>query len=137
MNKQTLEKLVVTMLILIYIIFGDQTPKWVAMFVYSGFGVLLLMVLCGYYLIVKNYYLASLFIVFSGVLLYRVSQYNFPISTQREKDIKLMSYNQTPYTLEQEIVQLRLPSSDFNATPESFGFGFKPSVDNTHNASAV
>jgi Na+/proline symporter len=137
MDQKTLTKVILTVLVLVYILFGDNTPKWIAMFVYSGFGVLLLLVLCGYLLLKQNKYLAVLAIIFTVVLLYRVAYYNFPISTQATKDAQLMSYNKVPYTLEQQIVKLRLPSSDFNVKPDSFGYNFKPAVDNTHNASPV
>lgn len=137
MDQKTLEKLVLTVLVIVYILFGEQTPKWLAMFVYSGFGVLLLLVLCGYLLSRQNKYLAVLAIIFTFVLLYRVAYYNFPISTQATKDAQLMSYNKVPYTLEQQIVKLRLPSSDFNIKPESFGYTFKPVVDRLHDASPI
>lgn len=137
MNQKKVEQVVLAILLVLYILFGANTPPMVVSIVNSGVGVVLLLAFCWYLQKYSGRPLAILGAIASLVLIYRSWYYNYPQPSQATKDAQFASFNHFPYTLEQEIVKEMLPSSQFYETPQSFGYSFRPKNDNTHHASPV
>jgi hypothetical protein len=135
--NQKVEQSVLAILLVVYIIFGTRTPPLLVAIVNSGIGVVLLLAFCWYLQKYSGTPLAVLGGIASLVLIYRSWYYNYPQPSQATKDAQFAAYNHFPYTLEQQMVKEMLPSSQFYATPHTFGYSFRPKMDNTHHASPV
>jgi hypothetical protein len=137
MNQKKVEQAVLASLLVLYILFGTSTPPLLVSLVNSGVGVVLLLAFCWYLQKYSSKSLAILGAVASIVLIYRSWHHNYPQPSQSTKDAQFASYNHFPYTLEQEMVKEMLPNSDFYVNPHTFGYSFRPKMDNTHHASPV
>jgi hypothetical protein len=137
MNQKKVEKAVLAILLVVYILFGTRTPPLLVSIVNSGVGVVLLLAFCWYLQKYVGSPLAILGAVASLVLIYRSWYYNYPQPSQATKDAQFAAYNHFPYTLEQEIVKEMLPNSQFYASPHTFGYSFRPKMDNIHHAATV
>jgi len=137
MNQKNVEQMVLAILLVAYILFGTRTPRLIVQIVNSGVGVVLLLAFCWYLQKYNGTYLAVLGAIASIFLIYRSWTYNYPQPSQQTKDAQFAAYNHTPYTLEQEMVKIMLPASDFYTSPSSFGYSFRPKMVNTHHASPV
>lgn len=137
MKQDKIEKLIVAILLVLYIFFGTNTPRLVAMSINYGFGIVILAAFCWYLYKYSGKYLAILGAVASIVLIYRSVYGYYPIPSQSTRDAQMASYNSFDYTLEEQIVKEMLPNSQFNVTPSSFGYGFKPQVESSHDASPI
>lgn len=137
MNQKKVEQAVLAILLVVYILFGTSTPPLLVSFVNSGVGVVLLLAFCWYLQKYAGKSLAILGAVASIVLIYRSWYNNYPQPSQATKDAQFAAFNHFPYTLEQEMVKEMLPNSEFYASPHTFGYSFRPKMDNTHHASSV
>jgi hypothetical protein len=137
MNEKKVEQIVLAVLLVAYILFGSRTPPFIITLINSGVGVVLLIAFCWYLQKYTGTPLAILGGVASLVLIYRAWYHNSPQPSQATKDAQFAEYNHFPYTLEQEIVKEMLPSSDFYTVPQTFGYSFRPKMDNTHHASPL
>jgi hypothetical protein len=137
MNQKKVEQAVLAILLVVYILFGTRTPPLLVSIVNSGVGVVVLLAFCWYLQKYVGTPLAVLGGVASLVLIYRSWYYNYPQPSQATKDAQFAAYNHFPYTLEQEMVKEMLPSSQFYNTPHTFGYSFRPKMDNTHHAATI
>lgn len=137
MNQRKVEQMVLAILLVVYILFGTRTPHLIVKLINSGIGVVLLLAFCWYLQKYNGNYLAVLGAIASIFLIYRSWNYNYPQPSQATKDQQFASYNHKPYTLEQEMVKIMLPTSQFYTSQQSFGEQFRPKVDNTHHAALV
>jgi hypothetical protein len=137
MNQKKVEQIVLAVLLVVYIIFGTRTPQIIVQIVNSGVGVVLLLAFCWYLQKYNGQYLAVLGVIASIFLIYRSWTYNYPQPSQITKDRQFAEYNSKPYTLEQEMVKIMLPTSQFYTSPQSFGYSFRPKMVNVHHAAPV
>ena len=137
MNKTKIEKIILAVLLVVYILFGTNTPRLVSMSINNGFGVLILAGFCWYLYKYSGRNLAILGAIASIVLIYRAMNDYYPIPSQSTRDAQMASYNSFDYTLEEQIVKQMLPNSQFNVVPSSFGYGFKPQMEPSHDASPI
>jgi hypothetical protein len=137
MNQKKVEQTVLAILLVAYILFGTRTPLLLVKLVNSGVGVVILIAFCWYLQKYSGTPLALLGGVASLVLLYRAWYYNYPQPSQATKDAQFAAFNHFPYTLEQEIIKEMLPSSQFYDRPQTFGYSFRPKIDNNHHAAPI
>lgn len=133
MNNSKVEKIVFSILLILYILFGHNTPIFIIQLINSGVGIILLLLFCGYMYVNSNIYMSMLSIIASIVLIYRSMSMGLPMLSQFNKDLQMDVLNNrlNDYTLEQEMVKKMVPISDFQRYYNSFGYSFNPIEENT------
>jgi hypothetical protein len=132
MNNKV-ENLVFSILLVLYILFGQHTPIFIIQLINNGVGIILLVVFCGYMYLNTNIYLSILSTIASMVLIYRAMSLGLPLFSQLNKDLQfeVLNNSKNEYTLEQEMVKKMVPVSDYQTYYNSFGYSFNPIEENT------
>jgi hypothetical protein len=121
------EYAILSTLLLLYILMGHTTPVMVTQVMYSGVGLLLVILFVVYLFYRSDIYLTLLSVIAACVLLYRTTNTfvsNIPGMTKSQQ---YMFYNTPPTdTLEQDIVKLRIPNSEYRRTANTFGQTVQP-----------
>jgi len=127
------ENILFSILLILYILFGYNTPIFIIQIINSGLGIILLLVFCIYMYTYTDLYLSILSMVASIVLIYRSFSMGLPIFSQVNKDLQMAALNENlnKYTLEQEMVKIMVPNSNFQTYYNSFGYLFNPKEEST------
>jgi len=125
------ENIIFSLLLILYIFFGYNTPIFIIQLINSGVGIILLILFCVYMYTYTNIFLSVLSTIASIVLIYRSFSMGLPIFSQFNKDLQMAVFNNelNKYTLEQEIVKKMVPNSNFQRYYNSFGYVFNPNED--------
>ena len=127
------ENILFSILLILYILFGYNTPIFIIELINSGVGIILLLVFCIYIYNYTNMYLTLLSTIASIVLIYRSFSMGLPAFSQFNKDLQMavLNNNLNTYTLEQEMVKKMVPNSNFQTYYNSFGYLFNPVEEQT------
>jgi len=141
-TKEHRGELILTIILIIYLILGNDTPQPFASLVDNFLGKIIIFGIVIYMFLYKNPILAiiSLFVAFE---LMRYSSYNVAydglvqtyIPSENNKVSQFTAFNQFPYTLEQEVVKKMAPIVYSGAVLNKATY--QPLLDNLHNASTL
>jgi len=135
-NKKYVSQNVLTLLFIIYLILGLNTPKPIAQIIDTLVGKIVVILLAIYLFIYTNPILGVIgfFVAYDLIRRSSVSTGNFGIDnylpTEETKQAKMSSYNQYPYTLEQEMVKKMVPVVTKDMTTASY----VPMTDDVYDA---
>ena len=135
-NKKYVSQNVLTLLFVIYLILGLNTPKPIAQIIDTLVGKIVVILLAIYLFIYTNPILGVIgfFVAYDLIRRSSVATGNFGIDnylpTEETKQAKMSSYNQYPYTLEQEIVKKMVPVVNKDMTTASY----VPITDDVYDA---
>ena len=135
-NKKYVSQNVLTLLFVIYLILGLNTPKPIAQIIDTLVGKIVVILLAIYLFIYTNPILGVIgfFVAYDLIRRSSVATGNFGIDnylpTEETKQAKMSSYNQYPYTLEQEMVKKMVPVVTKDMTTASY----IPMTDDVYDA---
>ena len=135
-NKKYVSQNVLTLLFVIYLILGLNTPKPIAQIIDTLIGKIVVILLAIYLFIYTNPILGVIgfFVAYDLIRRSSVATGNFGIDnylpTEETKQAKMSSYNQYPYTLEQEMVKKMVPVVTKDMTTASY----VPMTDDVYDA---
>ena len=135
-NKKFVSQNVLTLLFVIYLILGLNTPKPIAQIIDTLVGKIVVILLAIYLFIYTNPILGVIgfFVAYDLIRRSSVATGNFGIDnylpTEDTKAAKMSSYNQYPYTLEQEMVKKMVPVVNKDMTTASY----VPITDDVYDA---
>jgi hypothetical protein len=135
-NKKFVSQNVLTLLFVIYLILGLNTPKPIAQVIDTLVGKIVVILLAIYLFIYTNPILGVIgfFVAYDLIRRSSVATGNFGIDnylpTEETKQAKMSSYNQYPYTLEQEMVKKMVP----NVTKDMTNATYIPMTDDIYDA---
>ena len=135
-NKKFVSQNVLTLLFVIYLILGLNTPKPIAQIIDTLVGKIVIILLAIYLFIYTNPILGVIgfFVAYDLIRRSSVATGNFGIDnylpTEETKQAKMSSYNQYPYTLEQEMVKKMVPVVTKDMTTASY----VPMTDDVYDA---
>ena len=135
-NKKFVSQNVLTLLFVIYLILGLNTPKPIAQVIDTLVGKIVVILLAIYLFIYTNPILGVIgfFVAYDLIRRSSVATGNFGIDnylpTEETKQAKMSSYNQYPYTLEQEMVKKMVPAVSKDMTTASY----VPMTDDVYDA---
>ena len=135
-NKKFVSQNVLTLLFVIYLILGLNTPKPIAQIIDTLIGKIVVILLAIYLFIYTNPILGVIgfFVAYDLIRRSSVATGNFGIDnylpTEETKQAKMSSYNQYPYTLEQEMVKKMVPVVTKDMTTASY----IPMTDDVYDA---
>ena len=135
-NKKFVSQNVLTLLFVIYLILGLNTPKPIAQIIDTLIGKIVVILLAIYLFIYTNPILGVIgfFVAYDLIRRASVATGNFGIDnylpTEETKQAKMSSYNQYPYTLEQEMVKKMVPVVNKDMTTASY----VPITDDVYDA---
>jgi len=135
-NKKYVSQNVLTVLFVIYLILGLNTPKPIAQVIDTLVGKIVVILLAIYLFIYTNPILGVIgfFVAYDLIRRSSVATGNFGIDnylpTEETKQAKMSSYNQYPYTLEQEMVKKMVPT----VTKDMTNASYIPMTDDVYDA---
>jgi hypothetical protein len=135
-NKKFVSQNVLKLLFVIYLILGLNTPKPIAQVIDTLVGKIVVILLAIYLFIYTNPILGVIgfFVAYDLIRRSSVATGNFGIDnylpTEETKQAKMSSYNQYPYTLEQEMVKKMVPVVTKDMTTASY----IPMTDDVYDA---
>ena len=135
-NKKFVSQNILTLLFVIYLILGLNTPKPIAQIIDTLIGKIVVILLAIYLFIYTNPILGVIgfFVAYDLIRRSSVATGNFGIDnylpTEETKQAKMSSYNQYPYTLEQEMVKKMVPVVNKDMTTASY----VPITDDVYDA---
>ena len=135
-NKKYVSQNVLTLLFVIYLILGLNTPKPIAQIIDTLVGKIVVILLAIYLFIYTNPILGVIgfFVAYDLIRRSSVATGNFGIDnylpTEETKQAKMSSYNQYPYTLEQEMVKKMVPAVSKDMSQASY----EPMMNDTYDA---
>ena len=135
-NKKFVSQNILTLLFVIYLILGLNTPKPIAQIIDTLIGKIVVILLAIYLFIYTNPILGVIgfFVAYDLIRRSSVATGNFGIDnylpTEETKQAKMSSYNQYPYTLEQEMVKKMVPVVTKDMTTASY----IPMTDDVYDA---
>lgn len=135
-NKKFVCQNVLTLLFVIYLILGLNTPKPIAQIIDTLIGKIVVILLAIYLFIYTNPILGVIgfFVAYDLIRRSSVATGNYGIDnylpTEETKQAKMSSYNQYPYTLEQEMVKKMVPVVTKDMTTASY----IPMTDDVYDA---
>jgi len=135
-NKKFVSQNVLKLLFVIYLILGLNTPKPIAQVIDTLVGKIVVILLAIYLFIYTNPILGVIgfFVAYDLIRRSSVATGNFGIDnylpTEETKQAKMSSYNQYPYTLEQEMVKKMVPVVNKDMTTASY----VPITDDVYDA---
>ena len=141
-KKENAGEVILTVLLVIYLIMGYNTPQPVAEIVDTLFGKLALSGIVIYLFLYCNSVLAvlSLFVAFD--LIRRASSTQMGSNTAKQyqpseqnRSAQFTAFNQFPYTLEQEVIKKMVPT--FSPGNSLSNASFKPILGDLHSATHV
>ncbi len=142
-KKENVGQLILSILFVIYLIMGYNTPLSLAELVDTSIGKIAVIIValcilssCNPILGILGLFVAYELIRRSMITLYSGNLPSF-IPSESKKSGQMSSFNQNefPYTLEQEMVQ-KMTIQNNNLSMENAS-NYKPIQDNTHNASSL
>jgi hypothetical protein len=140
-KKEHRGELFLTVILIIYLILGAQTPEPVAFLINNVFGKIVIFMIVIYMFLRMNPILAVIFLFAAFELIRRTSSvmYNNMVQTyvpsECNKSNQFTAFNQFPYTLEQEVVKKMAPIVQSGSVLNKASF--KPLLDNLHDASPI
>ena len=135
-NKKYVSQNVLTLLFVIYLILGLNTPKPIAQVIDTLVGKIVVILLAICLFIYTNPILGVIgfFVAYDLIRRSSVATGNFGIDnylpTEETKQAKMSSYNQYPYTLEQEMVKKMVPT----VTKDMTNASYIPMTDDVYDA---
>ena len=135
-NKKFVSQNVLKLLFVIYLILGLNTPKPIAQIIDTLIGKIVVILLAIYLFIYTNPILGVIgfFVAYDLIRRSSVATGNYGIDnylpTEETKQAKMSSYNQYPYTLEQEMVKKMVPVVTKDMTTASY----IPMTDDVYDA---
>ena len=135
-NKKFVSQNILTLLFVIYLILGLNTPKPIAQIIDTLIGKIVVILLAIYLFIYTNPILGVIgfFVAYDLIRRSSVATGNFGIDnylpTEETKQAKMSSYNQYPYTLEQEMVKKMVPT----VTKDMTNASYIPMTDDVYDA---
>ena len=135
-NKKFVSQNVLTLLFVIYLILGLNTPKPIAQIIDTLVGKIVVILLAIYLFIYTNPILGviGLYVAYDLIRRSSIATGNYGIDnylpTEYSKHAKMTSYNQYPYTLEQEMVKKMVPVVTKDMTTASY----IPMTDDVYDA---
>jgi len=141
LKKENMGELVLVGLMVVYIVMGFKTPELVANMVDTLVGKIVIFLVVIYLFLNSNPILAVLALYVAFDLIRRssavtgIDALRKYAPTEERKSSQFTSFNQFPYTLEQEVVKKMAPivQSGRTLTKPSY----KPMLDNLHDASSL
>jgi hypothetical protein len=141
LNKEHRSQLILTIILIIYLILGLQTPQPIAILVNNIVGKIVIFLIVIYMFLHMNPILAVISLVVAFDLIRRSSNtvYNNLLQTyipsEENKMGQFTAFNQFPYTLEQEVVKKMAPIVQSGSVLNKASY--HPLLDNLHDASPV
>ena len=141
LNKEHRSQLILTIILIVYLILGLQTPQPIAFLVNNMVGKLVIFLIVIYMFLHMNPILAVISLVVAFDLIRRSSNtvYNNLLQTyipsEENKMGQFTAFNQFPYTLEQEVVKKMAPIVQSGSVLNKASY--HPLLDNLHDASPV
>ena len=140
-KKQPMSELILTVLLIVYLIIGYNTPEPIAIIIDSLAGKIGMFIIVVYMFLNSHPVLAILALFVAFDLLKRSSDITGIDALQKyspsedKKSSQYSAFNQFPYTLEQEIVKKMAPliRSGTSITEPSY----KPKMDDLHDAHQI
>lgn len=145
-KKENMGQLILSILFVIYLIMGYNTPLSLAEFVDTSIGKIAVIMVALCILSTSNPILGvlGLFVAYElirrSIIKIHGGDLQSYIPSESKKNMQLSSFNQTdfPYTLEQEIVRkMTVQNTNIDGLLDGNGQKFKPVLDDTHNASPL
>jgi hypothetical protein len=142
MDKKSIGEVILSVLFLIYLILGTKTPHFMAEWVDSLYGKVIVVLIALILFLKTNPILGILGFFVAYQLIgssmtvtgtYGLEEY---LPTEKKKYSEMTEYNQFPYTLEQEVVKKMAPINRAGYSSTNV-YSFHPVLDNLHNASSV
>ena len=140
-NKLSSLEITALVVFVLYIIFPFRTPSFLIGVVNTPVGLVTILIITLFLFFYTNPILGVIgfFVAYDLIRRSSVSTGNFGIDnylpTEETKQAKMSSYNQYPYTLEQEMVKKMAPINQTGSTLTQSSY--KPVLDNTHEASQL
>jgi hypothetical protein len=141
LNKEHRSQLILTIILIVYLILGLQTPQPIAFLVNNMVGKLVIILIVIYMFLHMNPILAVISLVAAFDLIRRSSNtvYNDLLQTyipsEENKMGQFTAFNQFPYTLEQEVVKKMAPIVQSGSVLTKASY--HPLLDNLHDASPL
>jgi hypothetical protein len=139
-KKANTGEVILSVLFVIYLIMGYNTPEPLASFIDTLFGKIILFLVVVYMFLNCNSIVAILALLVIFDLIRRSSSSQMSIATkyqpsEENKSAQFSAFNQFPYTLEQEVIKKMVPTM----TPGSSLSkpSYKPVLENLYDASSV
>ena len=144
-KKENMGQLILSILFIIYLIMGYNTPKSLAELVDTPVGKIAVIIVALCILSTSNPILGILALFVAYELIRRSSialrgeLKNFiPSECKKSDQYSAFNQNEFPYTLEQEMVgKMTIQNNSINLSFNNNTSSFKPILDNTHNASML
>lgn len=141
LNKEHRSQLILTIILIVYLILGLQTPQPIAFLVNNIVGQIVIFLIVIYMFLHMNPILAVISLVAAFDLIRRSSNtvYNDLLQTyipsEENKMGQFTAFNQFPYTLEQEVVKKMAPIVQSGSVLTKASY--HPLLDNLHDASPL
>jgi hypothetical protein len=141
LKKEHRSQLILTIILIVYLILGLQTPQPVAFLVNNMVGKIVIFLIVIYMFLHMNPILAVISLVAAFDLIRRSSNtvYNNLLQTyipsEENKMGQFTAFNQFPYTLEQEVVKKMAPIVQSGSVLNKASY--QPLLDNLYDASPV
>jgi hypothetical protein len=144
-KKENMGQLILSILFVIYLIMGYNTPMSLAELIDTPVGKIAVIIVALCILSTSNPILGILALFVAYELIRRSSislrgDLKSYIPSESKKNDQFSAFNQTefPYTLEQEMVgKMTIQNNSINMSFTDNSSSFKPILDNTHNASML
>jgi len=141
-KKANTGEVILSVLFVIYLIMGYDTPEQLASFIDTLFGKIILFLVVVYMFLNCNTIVAilALLVIFDLIRRSSSSQMSNFIATkyqpsEENKTEQFSAFNQFPYTLEQEVIKKMVPTmTPGNSLSKP---SYKPILENLHDASSV
>jgi len=144
-KKENMGQLILSILFVIYLIMGYNTPMSLAELVDTPVGKIAVIIVALCILSTSNPILGilALFVAYelirrSSVALRGDLKNYIPSESKKSDQFSAFNQNEFPYTLEQEMVgKMTIQNNSINLSFNETTSNFKPILDNTHNASML
>lgn len=144
-KKENMGQLILSILFVIYLIMGYNTPMSLAELIDTPVGKIAVIIVALCILSTSNPILGILALFVAYELIRRSSislrgdlKSFIPSESKKSDQFSAFNQNEFPYTLEQEMVgKMTIQNNSINMSFTDNSSSFKPILDNTHNASML
>lgn len=142
-ERKNMSQLILTILFLIYLVFGYKTPNDLAILIDNIWGKAIIIIIAIVLFAVCNPILGILgfFVAYKLIITSNIDSGNYGkqhyIPTEERKYAEMINNNEYPYTLEQEVIKLRAPIYDYNTDDINNTYSFTPILDDQKNAASI
>jgi len=144
-KKENMGQLILSILFVIYLIMGYNTPMSLAELIDTPVGKIAVIIVALCILSTSNPILGilALFVAYelirrSSIALRGELKNYIPSESKKSDQFSAFNQNEFPYTLEQEMVgKMTIQNNSINLSFNESTSNFKPILDNTHNASML